>query len=222
VPKGNRGKIEGATYKVEYKEIEKLSDKDIVLYALYLLGGWQERIHTEDIALKCYQLAPSRFSWVKYPQYPDIQPVRFALEKVGAKHRGLVDGKSERKDKSIIGGWRLTESGVQWIEANRARIEQCLGKDVSIKGRLLEDRRIKELLGSAAFKKFERYREEAEISHAEFADSLVCTVNTSAEVLNERLKQCYSAAEELKRQEIKNYVDFCRRKFALLLSERGG
>jgi predicted HTH domain antitoxin len=208
--------------RVEGKEIEKLSDKDIVLYALYLLGGWQERIHTEDITLKCYQLAPSRFSWVKYPQYPDIQPVRFALEKVGAKHERLVEGKSERKNKGIMGGWRLTESGIRWIEANRVRMEQCLGKDITIKGRLPEDRRIKELLRSTAFKKFESYGEKAEISHAEFAESLVCTVNTRADVLNERLKQLYSAAEELKRQEIKNYVNFCREKFASLLVERGG
>jgi len=26
-----------------------LSDKDIAVYALYVLGGWQKRIHTEDI-----------------------------------------------------------------------------------------------------------------------------------------------------------------------------
>ena len=50
-----------------------LNDKDIVIYALYNLGGYQERIHTEDIVLKCYELAPTRFSWAKYPQYPDTK-----------------------------------------------------------------------------------------------------------------------------------------------------
>ena len=201
-------------------EAEKLSDKDIVLYALYLLGGWQKRVHTEDIALSCYEIARSRFSWIKYPQYPDIQPVRFALEKVGPKHGGLVDGKSERKDRSIKGGWRLTENGVKWIEANRTRIEQCLGKDVPGKGRLLEDRRLNELLKSSAFKKFQRDGEEAEISHAEFAESLICTVNTRAEVLNERLKELYTTAQELKREEIKKFVNFCQKKFALFLGEK--
>lgn len=203
--------------KMDQGEAEKLSDKDIVLYALYLLGGWQRRVHTEDITLSCYQLARSRFSWIKYPQYPDIQPVRFALEKVGPKHGGLVDGKSERKDRSIKGGWRLTENGVKWIEANRTRIEQCLGKDVPVKGRLLEDRRLNELLKSSAFKKFDRGGEEAEISHAEFAESLICTVNAGAKVLNERLEQFYSAAEVLKREKVKDYLNFCRRKFASLL-----
>jgi len=199
--------------------MEKISDKDIVLYALYLLGGWQKRVHTEDIALKCYQIAPSKFSWVKYPQYPDPQPVRFALEKCGA----LVKGGSERK-KTVksVGGRMLTAEGIKWIKENKTRIEQYLGKHRPTGDRLPTDRKLKELLRSVAFNKFRDYGEQAEISHAEFAESLVCTVNTRAEVLNDRLEQLYSIAEELKREEIKNYVNFCRSKFDPLLEEKGG
>jgi len=39
------------------EKIDNLSDKDIVLYALYLLGGWQKRVHTEDI---CFEVLPNR------------------------------------------------------------------------------------------------------------------------------------------------------------------
>ena len=197
------------------EETEKLNDKDIALYALHLLGGWQKRIHTEDVALKCHQLAPSRFSWVKYPQYPDLAPARFALEKCGPR----VEGKSERKGGT---GWRLTENGVRWIEGSKSRIEQCLGKRIPPAARLPEDRRLKELLRATAFEKFERYGEKAQISHAEFAESLICTVNTGAEVLNERLKQLYCTAEELKRGEVKKFVNFCQKKFASLLREKEG
>ena len=206
---------------MERREIEKLTDKDVALYSLYLLGGWQKRIHTEDIALKCYALSPSRFSWVKYPQYPDPAPTRFALEAAKkAKFGALVEGESEKKRTSkSISGWRLTENGVRWIEANKSRIEQWLGERVPPADRLPKDRRLKELLRSAAFRRFERYGEEAEISRAEFAESLICTVNTTAEILNERLKQLYSIAEELKREEIKTFVDFCRNKFILLLGK---
>lgn len=195
-------------------KIDKVSDKDIVLYALYLLGGWQKRIHTEDIALKCFQIAPSKFSWVKYPQYPDPQPVRFALEKCGA----LVKGESERK-KSVksVGGRMLTAEGIKWIKVNKPRIEQYLGKHRPTGDRLPTDRKIKELLRSLAFRKFSNYGEHAEVSHAEFAESLVCTVNTGPEVLNARLEQLYSIAEELRKKEVKNYVDFCRKKFTKFL-----
>jgi len=206
------------------RRIEKVSDKDIVVYALYLLGGWQKRVHTEDVAIKCYKLAPPKFSWVKYPQYPDLAPARFALEAAKKPQYGaLVKGESERKRTvKSVGGWMLTAEGIKWIKANRPRIEQYLGKHKPTGDRLPTHRKLKQLVNSVAFKKFRNYGEETEISHSEFAESLVCTVNTRAEVLNARLDQLYSIAEELRKQEIKNYVNFCRSKFALLLGGKGG
>lgn len=211
---------------VEMKErkIDKLSDKDIVLYALYLLGGWEKRVHTEDIALRCYALVPSKFSWVKYPKYPDVAPARFALEAAKKlKYGALVKGESERKRViKSIGGWMLTAEGIQWIKINRARIEQYLGTQIPTGNRLIAERKLNELLGSVAFRKFRAHGEQAEISHADFAESLVCTINTRAEILKDRLEQLCSIAEELRREEVKNYVNFCRKKFALILEEKEG
>lgn len=198
---------------------DSLNDRDITLYALYLLGGWQKRIHTEDVALKCYELAPSKFSWVKYPQHPDLAPARFALEAAKKPKNGaLVKGESERKRTvQSIGGWMLTKEGVQWISGNKARIEQYLGRRVPMGVRLLGDRKLKELLESTAFGKFMAFGAQADISHTEFVESLICTVNTKKEILHDRLDQLYSTAERLRREEIKNYVNFCRKKFASVL-----
>lgn len=209
---------------MKIKKLDKLSGIDIVVYALYLLGGWQKRVHTEDIALKCYELASSKFSWVKYPRYPDLAPARFALEAAKKPEYGiLVKGESERKRTTkSIGGWMLTAEGIEWMNANKSRIEQYLGKQIPIGDRLSADRKLKELLGSVAFRKFKNYGEQAEISHPEFAESLICTVNTKSEVLNDRLDQLSSIAEKLGREEVKNYVSFCRKKFASLLERKGG
>jgi hypothetical protein len=204
--------------------VDKLSDKDIAVYALHLLGGWQKRVHTEDVALKCYELAPSKFSWVKYPQYPDATPARFALEAAKKqKYGALVRGESERKRTSKnIGGWMLTVDGVEWVKANRKRIEDYLGKHVPTGDRLPGDRKLRGLMESTAFRRFRDRGDQADFSHAEFAESLVCTVNTAAEVLNDRLGQLDSIAKELKREDIKSYVDFCRKRFASILGIRGG
>lgn len=205
------------------EQTDKLSDKDIVTYALYILGGWNRRIHTEDIALKCYELAPSKFSWVKYPQYPDPAPARFALESAKKpKYGALVKGGSERKRSAeSIGGWVLTAQGVQWIKVNKSRIEKYLGERVPRGDRLPADRKLKELLKSHAFGRFMSNKESAEISIADFVESLVCTVNTRAAILNDRLDQLDSQAEKLGMPEIKDYVDFCRKKFSSLLGEGG-
>lgn len=196
--------------------MENLSNRDVVVYALYLLGGWQKRVHTEDIALKCYELAPSQFSWVRHPEYPDPSTARYALEKAA----GLVTGQSERTGKSL-GGWMLTAHGVRWLRANRARIEKSLAGRTPSGDRSAAERKLKELLRSAAFQKFVADGDQAEISHAEFAESLVCTVNTGPEVLNDRLEQLYSVAEELGIAEVRDFVDFSRRRFASVLQEKG-
>jgi len=115
----------------------------------------------------------------------------------------------------------LTSSGIQWIKANKEQIERYLGKHIPTGDRSPADRKLKEFLKSIAFKKFTDFGDEAEISHAEFAESLICTVNTEAQVLNDRLEQLYSIAEKLKKKEVKNYVNFCRKKFVSLLGEKG-
>jgi len=201
-----------------------LSDKDIAVYALYVSGGWQKRIHTEDIALKCYELAPSKFSWVKYPQFPDPTPTRFALEAAKKpKYGALVKGESERKRTSRnIGGWMLTADGVEWVRANMKRIEGYLGEHRPTGDRSPADRKLKALTESSGFKKFKVHGEQADLSHAEFAESLLCTVNTKAQVLNDRLGQLYSIAEEIKRDDVKGYVDFCGKRFASILELEGG
>jgi len=151
-------------------------------------------------------------------------PVLFSLEAAKKKVYGeLVSGETERKRTvKIIGGWMLTARGIRWIKENIFRIEQLLGENKITKGRLFKDRRVNELYKSKAFNKFLLEREKANISHAEFAESLICTVNTGIDILNARLNQFESIAEELKKVELKEYINFCRKKFALLLAKRGG
>ena len=48
----------------------KIPNWEIAVYILHALGGGLRSIPTEDIAKKCFELAPDSFSWVKYPQYP--------------------------------------------------------------------------------------------------------------------------------------------------------
>lgn len=110
--------------------VSPLPNREIVILALHLLGGATRTVHTEDIALKCFEIAPDSFSWTKYTQYPDKDIVRVALtdarkEKYGA----LVDGRSGQKRGQfqrtqrdpVTDGWTLTSAGVHWVEQNAER-----------------------------------------------------------------------------------------------------
>src|SRR3990172_2606809 len=94
----------------------------IAVYALRLLGGSARFIHTEDVALKCFELVPERFSWRKHPQYPDAGPARFALE----------DAKKEKYGRLAAGnrvkGWKLTKSGIEYADRVTPEIERLTGK----------------------------------------------------------------------------------------------
>lgn len=201
----------------------QLSGVDIALYALYLLGGWRQRVHTEDIALKCFELAKSKFSWVKYPQFPDPAPARFALEQAKKKDRGnLVEGASERsKTVGKLSGWILTPNGIKWIEKNKARIANALGREEIGGDRLLAERKIRALKDSAAFKKFVTDGANANISPVELYDSLECTVNTPPPIIIDRINQFATIAEEMGADDIKKYIEFIKNRFAGLL-EKGG
>lgn len=96
---------------------DALTNIDIVLYALLLLDGHKQRVHTEDIAHRSFTLAKDRFGWrlQKYREMdiPDKEPVRISLmDAAKEKYGALVEGRSgvEATGKDID-GWTFTPPG---------------------------------------------------------------------------------------------------------------
>lgn len=55
-----------------------VDNPDIVLYAVYLTGGAGGFVDVEDIAVKCFELAPERFGFRRHP-YPNYKTFAKAL-----------------------------------------------------------------------------------------------------------------------------------------------
>jgi hypothetical protein len=95
-----------------------LSSIEILTLAVFLLGGDSRYIDTEDIAVKANELAPGKFTWVKYRDQINIHTVK----------THLWDAKSERKGSLLLGsekeGWMLTASG---LDLARQRINGLKG-----------------------------------------------------------------------------------------------
>jgi hypothetical protein len=91
-----------------------LSNMEIVTLAVFLLGGDSHYVDTEDIAVKANQLAPGKFSWVKYKEQIDIHVIK----------THLWDAKSERKGSLLLGsekeGWMLSVGGLTFA---RSRVD---------------------------------------------------------------------------------------------------
>lgn len=148
-----------------------LTNRDLTLYALHLVGGDASYVATEDLAVKAFELYPERFGLIKHPQYPDVEVIRMALIHMRVeKHEQLVEG-DQRK------GWRVTNAGLSWLAVNRNAIELALSKKHPserrvAKGKVLTRSKIravylKRLLGSRAYIK---WREGVEPTVYDFYD----------------------------------------------------
>ncbi len=101
--------------KEETKRVRVLSNVEVVVLAVYMLGGDQEPVDTEDVAMKANEIAPGRFTWRKYPDQVDLEPVRKRLsDALNPEHGNLLAG-------GVIKGWHLTPAGVSWSSQNLSR-----------------------------------------------------------------------------------------------------
>lgn len=196
-----------------------LSNIDVVLYALNTLGGNNEKILTEDIALKCFSLAPSRFSWILYPQYPDLEPVRKALFRARSKNLGgLVIGRhGKTKENQISDGWMMTPRGIEWFKKNTEKIELLLNKKEKNVRRTKVDQKIFGLKKSVAFKKFLRDGDSRDIEDFEFTDFLDANLDTPALILRDRVARILSLAASVKDEGLANFMNNAEKRFHNLL-----
>jgi hypothetical protein len=127
-----------------------LSNIEIVTLAVYLLGGQSRFVDTEDIAVKANEIAPGRFSWVKYTDQINIHTIK----------THLWDAKSDRKGALLLGsekeGWMLSSSGNGLARARADALGSLKGKHKKIsrtEEKWVRSERVR-MLNSEAYRKF--------------------------------------------------------------------
>jgi hypothetical protein len=86
------------------------SQVEVVTLAVFLLGGGQRPIDTEDVAIRAHELAPGRFAWRKYPEQINLELIRVYLSDAKKSEKGAYLNGSGRD------GWTLTPRGLAWAE----------------------------------------------------------------------------------------------------------
>jgi hypothetical protein len=92
------------------------SQAELVTLALFHCRGAEKAVDTEDVAVTAHRIAPSRFSWRKYPDQINLELVRVFLS--DAKKVGLVTGSGKT-------GWRLTQIGLNWAETESPKFSSA-------------------------------------------------------------------------------------------------
>jgi hypothetical protein len=199
--------------------ISKVPNWEIAVYAVHLLGGISNRIHTEDIALKCFELVPDSFSWVKYPQYPDKDVVRSGLVDARKKKNGcLVNGRSGRgkgharrtNADPALDGWTLTEAGVKWISENESRLSTVLGYHQASSHRQEILHKLSRIQQHGLFKQFLEQPEGFSPSVGEMAELFRCRVDADRSIWEKRFQGAVNLAQAVNDALILQFIEKCR------------
>ncbi len=91
-----------------------INNWEIVMWALYLENAASKRVHTEDVTLRCFELAPDSFSWLTHRKYPDKEVARKDLVRLrdGQYGEKFVEGRAgltrvEGSGSPVTDGWQF-------------------------------------------------------------------------------------------------------------------
>ena len=154
--------------------VRSLGNRDLVVYALYQLGGGEHKIDMEDVALECFRIAPERFSWKKHPEFPSIKPAEDSLYDASRPKNGsLVRGRARD------GWWMLTPAGVDHAKALLPRLTQrAIGELRSSSDRQEMQKYFRELEAHPAFRKYTADGSCDAVKPYEFTEFLKCTLDS--------------------------------------------
>lgn len=190
---------------------------EIVMLALQIEEAGSRRVHTEDVTLRCYELAPDAFSWLKHRKYPDKEVVRKDLTRLRDGQFGGVfvagragitrlegDGEAATTD-----GWQLTPAGVEWLVGNRARLDELLGRRQSKANRQDALKALDRVRQHDLFAQFRENPTTFAPALGELANMLRCRVDADDGVWAARFVTLRNHATLTEEAEIQAFLDRC-------------
>ena len=197
---------------------EKTPNWETAVYALYLLGGATKSVHTEDIALRCFELSPGSFSWIRHVDLPDKEVTRSSLMDARKdKYGRLVTGRAGRHQGQYRGrgippeadGWSLSEAGVKWVQENQDRVQRSLGTGVDQSNRQEISRALRRVTQSAIFQDFMNDREGFVPKLGDLAELLRCRVDADSHVWSKRFAMLRNQARLAHQGDVLDFLEKC-------------
>lgn len=180
----------------------RLTTPQIATFMVWLSGGHARRVDTEEIANLCWQYAPSRFAWDRYPEFPDKDKARWALLDA-KKHRNgaLVEGENKV-------GWLLTEQGINWVRDNEFLFRDFTGRQGRSVLSRSEDSAVEKLAAHPLFDRWKSGKHEA--SRYDVADTAGLTADAPRVAVERRLTEFEKLAALRGEEELRGFVQWLR------------
>ena len=172
---------------------------DIAVFALYLLGGATDNVNHEDLAVKCWEMAPERFSWLRHP-YPNADSVRRELSRAKQRKPARVAGGRD-------GGWRLTEHGVRWVKHNKTGLEASVARPTSEPSRKKElQENLSKLRATAAYQRFSQEGTACALSESDIGSILNVNIDTPKTIVTRRISTLRANATQAEDNDALNFL----------------
>ena len=205
---------------------DELTNIEIVLYALFQLGGHKHKVHTEEISYEAYKLAKDRFGWrlrrFREMDFPDKEPVRISLmDAAKEKYGSLVEGRSgvEATGKEID-GWTFTPQGAKWIREHQKRIEGKLGAEQSKLSKKETDSFTRKMKAQPLFRSFLQNNLNKESRYA-LTEMLNASPDAPSNLIVKKFRRLQSTAELAGNEDIIRFLSACITAFPEFLSSQG-
>jgi hypothetical protein len=201
------------------KLYRQISLNELVMYAVYTLAETKREINSEDIVAACFLLFPERFHLRGYPQWPDSTVVNKRW--LDCRNRGYITGSTAHSFSLTPEGLQVAERIANALTGKHRYFSRRRPSKLAAEARTRAGRFVRSLEASDAYQQFLSEGERAAISEFDFRSMLLCTMDSSAATLRSNLEQFKQYASMYERQDLVDFLDFSRRKFASVLSEVG-
>jgi hypothetical protein len=181
---------------------EEVANWELFLWGLGLLGGDAQFVDVEDVFIKCFELAPKRFSWRSREDLPDYKKCSKALRDAEARRPRMLVKTGDGLKR------QLTVEGQEWIRANESRMLAVAhsGKTVQEPRTRPRVRMLTEVERSGVYQEWDadgRLPEEK----WKVAELLKCAPDSDRRIWRNRLQVLRAAANGAERLRLLEFLD---------------
>lgn len=180
----------------------ELSNTDLCLWAMYSLKAQNRAVDVEEIYLKLFEIAPSKFSWRTRPDLPNM---RNGLTALGKLEKDLFP---EFVIKVSPTSRMLSDMGVEWIEANSETFAGLGHGEKVLPSRQGKDFQLARSVQDS--EAWNDWKSNVPLDVEKLADAFSCSLTSSEAVWQSRLNSVAEAGDALAMDQLIEFVSAAR------------
>ncbi len=200
---------------------------DLILYAVFSLQKKGIETTFENLVAESYTLFPASFSLPGYPQWPDARRVAREVQRLYGTFTEKNDESIPYLRGTIKSNFQFTNRGLEKLEEIQNKLKTDR-KDRQAINKRKKDTRAKmegvlyEVQKHELYKRYFQKGKDMDIPEHYLRDLLFATMETSNKELRKNIETLLSYCEAVGRDDIKEFLQFCKKKHKTIFTKSNG